>query len=328
MYIGKKVSFPLLWFFAKQNIYFTFGLSAVVVTLYHFLDCKFLGIPFLPVATIGTAVAFYVGFKNNQAYERLWEARKLWGGFTNTSRALTASFISIVKDKEIQKEFLFRHIGYINLVRMQLRKYIPWATGIEDYHQKAISDAEEIKEYSLAVKEFFDKIGKSDLYEKYKDKGNIANLALQSQFEKLTKLKREKVIDDFEHSDLTKYLNELYNLQGGCERIKTTPLFRQFSRFSRIFVQLFIFLLPFALVTELTKIGEHGIWLVIPCTILISWVFMTMEQIGESSENPFDNGMNDVPMSTICRNIEIDILEMMGETNLPPKIEPFNDVML
>lgn len=328
MYIGKKMSFRLMWLFAKRNILVTIAISTVVVILYHFFDFKFIGIPFLPVSTIGTAVAFYVGFKNNQAYDRLWEARRLWGGFTNTSRTLTASFLSIVKDKEIQRNFLFRHIGYLNMVRMQLRKTIPWATGNENYHQQAISEAEEIKEFNQAVKEFFERVGKPELFEKFKDKGNIANLALQFQFEKLTALKREKVLDDFEHSDLSKLLGELYNHQGGCERIKNTPLFRQFSLFSRIFIQLFIFLLPFALVTELSKLGPHGIWLVIPCTILISWVFMTMEQIGEASENPFDNGVNDVPISTICRNIEIDILELMGETNLPAKIEPYKNVML
>lgn len=328
MYIGKKLTKRGIWFFARKNIIITTLLSTTVVVLYHFFEVKFIAIPFLPVSTIGTAVAFYVGFKNNQAYDRLWEARRLWGGFTNTSRTFAASFISLVKDKAIQKEVLLRHIGYLNLVRLQLRKNIPWATGQEDYHRQAISEAEEIQEYHQAVKDFFDRIGKPELYEKYKDKGNIANLALQFQFEKLTSLKREKIIDDFEHSDLTRLLDELYNLQGGCERIKTTPLFRQFSLFSNIFVKLFITLLPFALVTELVKIGSHGIWLVVPCSVLVSWVFMSMEQVGESSENPFDNGMNDIPISTICRNIEIDILEMLGETNLPPKIEPFNDVML
>ncbi|MBK8053605.1 MAG: hypothetical protein IPK35_10135 [Saprospiraceae bacterium] len=127
---------------------------------------------------------------------------------------------------------------------------------------------------------------------------------------------------------MTKQLAELYNLQGGCERIKTTPLFRQYSLFSRIFVHLFIILLPFALLTEMGKFGEYGIWLVIPFSVLISWVFMTMEQIGETSENPFDNGAADIPISFICRNIEIDILEMLNETNLPPKIEPYNEVLL
>jgi putative membrane protein len=317
-----------MWVFGKKNIIITLLLSSIVVAVFHFLEWEFIAIPFLPVASIGTAVAFYVGFKNNQAYDRLWEARRLWGGITNTSRTLTALFISLIDDKSKQRAFLNRHIAYINILRLQLRKTIPWATNRENYHQQIISASDEIKEFDFAIKELFDKLDKAEIFEKVKHRGNIANYTLKYQFEVITKLKREKIIDDYEHSDLTKLLAELYNLQGGCERIKTTPLFRQYSLFSRIFVQLFIFLLPFALLTEMSKFGEYGIFLVIPFSVLISWVFMTMEQIGEASENPFDNGINDTPISTICRNIEIDILEMLDETNLPPKIEPFNDVLL
>ncbi len=328
MLISKKITLAQIWFFGKKNIIITTLMSSVVVLLYQYFDIKFIAIPFLPVSMIGTAVAFYVGFKNNQAYDRLWEARRLWGGFTNTSRTLAASFISLIKDKEMQKDFLMRHIVYLNIVRLQLRKTIPWATNNEDYHRKAISAADEIKEFDHAIVELFARFNKSDIYEKVKHKGNIANYALKYQFEVVTKLKKDKLIDDYEHSDLTKLLGELYNLQGGCERIKTTPLFRQYSLFSRIFVHLFIFLLPFGLLTEMSKFSTYGIWLVIPISVLISWVFMTMEQIGESSENPFDNGTSDTPISTICRNIEIDILEMLDETNLPPKIEPYNNNLL
>ncbi len=328
MYIAKKMSIQLMWLFARKNIIRTFILSSIVVVLYHFLKIDFIAIPFLPVATIGTAVAFYVGFKNNQAYDRLWEARRLWGGITNTSRTLAASFISLVEDKEKQRSFLLRHIAYINILRLQLRKTIPWATNKEDYHKKTVADSSEVKEFDKAIAALFEHLDKKEIFEKVKHKGNIANYNLKYQFEVLTKLKREKLLDEYEHSDLTKLLGELYNLQGGCERIKTTPLFRQYSLFSRVFVELFILMLPFALVNEMSKFGNYGFWLTIPFTVLISWVFMTMEQIGEASENPFDNGLNDIPISTICRNIEIDILEMLDETNLPEKLEPVNNVLL
>jgi putative membrane protein len=328
MLINKKITLKAVWLFGKKNILQTLALSIIVVVLYQFLDLKFIAIPFLPVASVGTAVAFYVGFKNNQAYDRLWEARRLWGGITNTSRTLAASFISIIDDKEKQQSFLKRHIAYINILRLQLRKTIPWATNREDYHKQYISDSDEIKEFDIAIEALFEKLDKKDVFEKIKHKGNIANYALMYQFDVITKLKKEKIIDEYEHSDLTKLLAELFNLQGGCERIKSTPLFRQYSLFSRIFVQIFIFLLPFALLTEMAKLGDYGVWFVIPFSVLISWVFMTMEQIGEASENPFDGGSTDTPISTICRNIEIDILEMMDETNLPPKIEAYNDVLL
>ena len=277
MLINKKIAFKTLWLFGRKNVLQTLVSSIIVVILYQFLDLKIIAIPFLPVASIGTAVAFYVGFKNNQAYDRLWEARRLWGGITNTSRILTASFISLVDDKVKQKEFLNRHIAYINILRLQLRKTIPWATNKENYHQQFVSASEEVKEFDIAIEALFEKIGKKEIFDKIKSKGNLANYTLKYQFEVVTKLKREKKIDDYEHSDLTKLLAELYNLQGGCERIKTTPLFRQYSLFSRIFVQLFIFLLPFALLTEMSKFGDYGIFLVVPFSILISWVFMTME---------------------------------------------------
>lgn len=328
MLIGKKLSFATIWTFARKNVIQTFVLSTVVVCIYHFLEIHSIAIPFLPLATIGTAVAFYVGFKNNQAYDRLWEARKLWGGFTNTSRTLSCLFIALIDDKDKQREFLMRHIAYLNIVRLQLRKTIPWATNQEDYHKRLISEADEVKEFDEAIVALFDCLGKQEIFEKVKHKSNIANHALKYQFEVLTKLKREKVLDEYEHSDLTKLLGELFNLQGGCERIKSTPLFRQYSLFSRIFVELFIFLLPFALLSEMSELGTYGIWLTIPFSVLISWVFMTMEQIGEASENPFDNGVNDIPISSICRNIEIDILELLEETNLPPRIEPYKDILL
>ena len=165
-------------------------------------------------------------------------------------------------------------------------------------------------------------------YEQLKSKQNVANIMLKIQIEQLTKLKREKKIDDFEHSDLVKMINELFNLQGGCERIKSTPLFRQYSIFSRVFVLLFIFLLPFALLRDLSTLASWGAWLTIPFTLLISWVFYTMEQIGEYSENPFDNSVNDTPITTICRNIEIDIEELLGEKELPQKFQPENNILL
>ncbi|MFM9945361.1 MAG: bestrophin family protein, partial [Bacteroidia bacterium] len=310
MYVGKVFDIKTLWPFAKKNLIRTVISSTIVTSMYFFLDWTFLAVPFLPIGTIGTAVAFYVGFKNNQAYERLWEARKLWGGITNNSRILTATVRSVITDKDTQKDILYRHIAYINLLRLQLRKTIPWATSKENIHQNSVLEAEELLEYKQAIIKLYEKMGRMDIYEMVKDRVNIATNALQQQYQEVGKLKRAKIIDDFEHSDLLKIFNEFYNLQGSCERIKTTPLFRQFSIFSRIFVVLFIFLLPFGLLTsmnDLEHIGHMGVWLTIPFASLISWVFFTMEQIGEFSENPFDNGINDIPIATICRNIDIDM---------------------
>lgn len=300
----------------------------IIVLIYKYLKCDFIGIPFLPIATIGTAVAFFVGFKNNQAYDRLWEARKLWGGIANTSRNLTMMLQNIIDDKAFVKDFMYRHIAYINILRLQLRKTIPWATSKETNHQTFVGEAEELEDFEQGLRKILENNDKSEYFDKLKKQHNSANQLLNYQISQLTKLKRNKIIDEYEHSDLVKQITELTNLQGGCERIKNTPLFRQYSVFSRLFTQIFLVLLPFGLIKELDKIGEWGVWLTIPFVMLISWVFNTMEQIGEFSENPFDNSVNDIPITAICRNIEIDIKELLGEDNLPSKIQPVNDVLL
>jgi putative membrane protein len=328
MYTGKDFNFRLLWHFARKNLFRTFIVSSCVVVLYKIFNCTFLAIPFLPIGTIGTAVAFYIGFKNNQAYDRLWEARRLWGGITNTSRNFAVQLMAIVDDKTFVKEMLYRHLAYINVLRLQLRKTIPWATSKENLHQTFSGERNELEEFDAGIRKILEENHKMEYYEAVKGKNNAASGILKSQVFDLTKLKREKKIDDFEHSDLVKHINELFNLQGGCERIKSTPLFRQYSIFSRVFVLLFIFLLPFGLLRDLNALADWGVWLTIPFSMLISWVFFTMEQIGEFSENPFDNAVNDIPISTICRNIEIDIKELLNESNLPVKLNPVNDVLL
>jgi ion channel-forming bestrophin family protein len=125
-----------------------------------------------------------------------------------------------------------------------------------------------------------------------------------------------------------RHVTECYNQQGAAERIKSFPFPRQYAIFSGAFVKLFIFLIPFGLIREMAQLGRGASWLVIPFSVLIAWVFYTMEQVGDSSEDPFEGGGNDVPLSAICRNIEVDLREMLGETELPPRLQPVENVLL
>ena len=327
MYVRRNIRASLILWFCWKEVAFFILLSSAVYWLYCQMHLQWIAVPFLPVGTIGTAVAFYVGFKNNQAYDRLWEARKLWGGFTNTSRNFSAQLIPLVEDKTVVKELLYRHIAYLNVLRLQLRKTIPWATSKENLHQTFRGERAELEEFDQGLKKILEENNKGEYYETLRVKNNVASGILKLQIMDLTRLKREKKIDEYEHSDLVRHVNEFFNLQGGCERLKTTPLFRQYSIFSRVFVVLFIYLLPFGLLKDLNNLADWGVWLTIPFSMLISWVFFTMEQIGEFSENPFDNSVNDTPIAAICRNIEIDIKEFLGEA-LPAKMNPVDDVLL
>jgi len=123
-------------------------------------------------------------------------------------------------------------------------------------------------------------------------------------------------------------IRDFYQEQGRAERIKNTPFPRQYAYFSKVFTWIFVLLLPLAMVNEFEKLGEGFLWLTIPFSTVISWVFMTMEIVGDSSEDPFENFINDVPMTALCRNIEIDLREMLGETELPPRMLPVDGILM
>jgi putative membrane protein len=159
-------------------------------------------------------------------------------------------------------------------------------------------------------------------------------IALQSKTLKELYTTQEIVV--LQLVEMQRTLKEFQIQQGRSERIKNFPYPRQFATINSMFTKLFTFLLPFGMLNEFDKLNERvdGImqgnmtWLVIPFSVLISWVFISLEQVGESTENPFEGNPNDVPITQLCRSLEVDLLEMLGETDLPPSLEPENNIVL
>ncbi len=316
MYVRNNIRFKVIWSFTWRHIIFYAVYSAIICIFYEIFDYHHLAIPFLPLSTIGIAVAFLIGFKNNSSYDRFWEARKIWGGIVNYSRTWAnqvLSFISLrhtrgydVEMNElimVQKEMIYRHIAWLNALRLHLRRQDNW-----DEELSPFLPSEEL-EYFKRVK-------------------NKPTQIIRKQGERLRQFMEERgMIDDFRHMEMMRVLEEFYILQGKCERIKNTPLPRQYAFFSTVFVWIFILLLPFGLISAFETLDSHLVWLTIPFHILISWIFMTMEMVGHYSENPFEHMINDVPITALCRTIEIDLKEMLGETELPEKIQPIDDIL-
>ncbi|KAA3638265.1 MAG: hypothetical protein DWQ02_05345, partial [Bacteroidetes bacterium] len=157
---------------------------------------------------------------------------------------------------------------------------------------------------------------------------NTATQIINEQSRDLTQLREQNLIDDFRHMEMENVLKSFYTLQGKNERIKKFPLPRQYANMSRYFVGIFIVLLPFSMIPELMKLGDWGLWMSIPVTALIGWVYVMMEIVGDYSENPFSGTASDIPMMSLCRVIEIDLREMLGETELPPSVQAKNGVLM
>jgi ion channel-forming bestrophin family protein len=329
MYVGRIISIKLILLFAWQSLLVFTLYSIAIVCLRQFGGFTQLGIPFLPIGLIGTAVAFYVGFKNNSSYERLWEARRIWGAITNASRTFAVmlnTFINKEAAPSVKLTLVKNHLAYINALRTQLRGRKVWekehkvardiVTKYTHIHDDNLID--ELNNYLPA-----------DEVEKIKGMANPATHLLNMQGILIADLENKGYITELEKIEFNRIITELYTQQGGCERIKTFPFPRQYAFFSRVFVWIFIMLLPWGLIQELGK-TDCGIfiWLTVPLYIVIAWIFYTMEVVGDTSENPFENAINDVPMTAICRNIEIDMLQLIGEDKIPERILPEADILM
>jgi len=338
MLIQRNISWKLVLRFAWFNLLLFIVWNTAIVFLYHYLEHEgtIISIPFAPISVIGIAVAFYVGFKNNASYDRFWEARKIWGGIVNYSRTWGNQVMSYVNTHhntestnvnvaETQKILIYRHIAWINALRHRLRQpslFSPKRT--RSVRVLLNQDKEEAHYWEDNIKCFLPEYE----YQCLLDKRNSATHLIRAQGDHLKQLMhQDKLIEDFRHLQMMETLEEFYNLQGKCERIKNTPFPRQYAFFSRVFTWLFIILLPFGMVGEFAAMNHSLIWLTIPFSILISWIYITMETVGDSSEDPFENFINDVPMTALCKTIEIDLREMLDETDLPEGIKPVKGVL-
>lgn len=333
MYVGKRYPFISLLMWTRRFSYLFVIIATVPVVLYEVFDLTWLKLPWQPISLIGIAVSFYLGFKNNSSYERMWEARKIWGGIVNSSRSFTVMIRDFtsnqftdepVSDEELarlKKSFVHRHVAWLNALTYQMREKRSWE------HHKEKDDAirklagihsdgnhiEKIRPY-ISDEEF--------VY--LEQKGNKASHLLSMQSKSIAELRAKGLIDDFRHMELEKMVAEFYTLQGKSERIKNFPFPRQYASINFFFVWIFIGMLPFAMINVFSEIPiEHFVWLTIPFSALVSWVFVVMGLIGDYSENPFEGLHNDVPITTIARGIEIDIRQMLDETDLPGPIPPY-----
>lgn len=339
MIVTKGINFITLIKVRGKYMIWLAAFMASIASLYYF-EIITINIPWLPVSVIGTAVAFYVGFKNNQAYDRMWEARKIWGGIINDSRAwgmmvdgyITNLFKNESEDgiHEIKKRLIYRHIAWLYAHRSQLLIPTEWEhTAPSDkkpnYQRKAFGVGlvdDEITRTELGL--FLPK----EEHNRLIANTNTATQIINEQSRDLTNLRRLEIIDDFRHIEMENVLRSFYELQGKNERIKKFPLPRQYAHMSRIFVGVFVFLIPFSMIPELQKLGTVALWISVPLSALIGWVYVMMEIVGDYSANPFQGLIYDIPMMSLCRTIEIDLREMLNETELPPPIKAKNGVLM
>ena len=262
--------------------------DVAVTYLYMVEDWKRLGLDNLPLPLVGTAVALVVTLRNNAAYARWWEGRMLWGQIVNDSRSFVRGLIAMTGDTALQIRLTKQQVAYTQALRMHLLRSPPW----EDMRR-------------LLPPETIGRV---------RDAANVP-LALQTDIaDRLGRARVAGQLDAIGMAALHVSLSALASAQGGLERIKNTPLARQYSQFPRIFVRVFCLLLPLGMVHDLGWFTPLG-------SALVGFMFLALDQVGIDLEDPFEGRLHDVPMQAITRAIEVDLHQMVGHLADPPAVE-------
>lgn len=266
------------------------------VTVLYFNDrTHFDGIE-IQFTLFGSAIALFIGFMVNAAYGRWWEARTLWGAIVNNSRSLARQSVTLVDDSArpgLVAEIVRAQIAYVHILRTALRNQPLPAEALTylggDTREAIAASANRQTAVLTAIDRTFTEAARRGMI------GEIARVRLESTLVALT------------------------DAQGGLERIKNTPLPVQYRFLPRFFARAFCVILPFAVVQDLGVITPLG-------SGLIGLMFLLAVQIGDDLAEPFRDSVHDLPMTTICRTIEIDLLQMIGEP-APAAITPVDLVL-
>lgn len=252
--------------------------------------------PSLPLTLFGTVVALFLGARGSSAYARWWEGRVLWGAMINASRSLSRmarNYLPQGEARDLRRSVVLRHVAYVNALRCQLRRQ-----PVDGEVLRFLSKGE--AEPALA-------------------RANVANGLLDGTGRRIADAQRAGWIDTIQQTEIERVLIDIANAQGGMERIKNTPLPTQYRFFPDLFTRLFCLLLPIGLVDTLEFATPIG-------STVAGLMFLAALAIGDDLVDPFAATVYDVPLSAMCRTIEIDLLQSIGD-EAPKPLTPVDGVL-
>ena len=249
----------------------------------------------LPFTLVGLALSIFLGFRNNTSYDRYWEGRKLWGRLVNTSRTFARQVLTLVDPGDeaapspLQRALVRRQVAYVHALRMHLR-------GQRELGELAAF----VPEAEVAA------IGAES---------NPPIALLQTQGERLAAAWRSGLVHAYHLPVLEGTLTQLADIQGGCERIRSTPIPFGYTLLMHRIVGVYCITLPFGISAQVGVMTPLVVF-------MIAYAFLGLDALGDEIEDPFGTDPNDLPLSQLSRMIEINLRERLGETELPEALKP------
>jgi len=283
----------LLYILNKTKLEFLYSLViALLISLLSYKFSKY--IPEIPISIptfLGTAISVLLSFKLSQSYDRWWEARKIWGSIVNESRNLTLQLQSLLapgNDSSV-KQITFRQIAWCFCLGQSLRGLDP-IKNLEKY----ISEGD-LKTISLH--------------------NNKPLALLQLNTQHIAQLKNKGEMDVFGQIQLNNTMANLTNAMGMAERIKSTV----FPVTYRIFLHLMIYIF---VITLSVSLGANNPIFEVPLLLLIASGFFVLEKTARLLQDPFENKPTDTPMTSIAGTVEINIKQLLRESEIPMPVKP------
>jgi putative membrane protein len=263
--------------------------------LYRNVDGMHVTLTQTPFVLLGLPLGIFLGFRNSAAYDRFWEGRKLWGSLVNTARSISRQALTLLGEpvtdsqqaeqvRALQVRFVHSTIAFVHALRIHLRE----------------EPTDELLALAL----------ETDAPKRLCKEPNVPLALLQELGELLREARVKRFIDPLHVAVIEGSLTQLTDVQGACERIKSTPVPFSYTVLMHRIVGVYCLLLPFGLPDTLG-------WGAPLVGTFVAYALFGLDAIGEEIEQPFGRDSNDLPLATISRSIEISLRALLGERPLP-----------
>lgn len=291
MLLNKRIPVSYILNKIKYDLIYVSLMALAVLFITNMCQAMLPEMPLTIPAFIGTAISILLSFKLNQSYDRWWEARKIWGSIVNDSRSFVIQLQSLIKkgNDEAVKKMAYRQIAWCYSLGQSLRGLDP-VKNIEAFLSP--EDLAELKNHS-----------------------NKPLALLQQNALDLKSLQEMGQIELFSQIQFDDTLLRFCDSQGRAERIKSTIFPVTYRLFLHFIIYLFI-------VTLSVSLKEVSWYLETPLLLLVSMAFFLLEKSATLMQDPFENKPTDTAMTTIARNIEINIKQLLNDSDVPEPIKP------
>jgi ion channel-forming bestrophin family protein len=284
-----KKNIPLSYVFGKikWEVLLVTLYAVTIAVLYHNFHFTRISIPLSVPMILGTVISLLLAFRSNQAYDRWWEARTIWGAIVNDSRSLGRQVMAYIDNsfdpdgsRQFQERFLKRQMAW-NFALSQRLRGTKATAGLE----------------RLLSKRELTAVARYD---------NAPAALLELHARDLVYALEQGWLNQYQQVEIDRTLTRLCDAMGKCERIKNTVFPATYSLYIHLAMNFFILMLPFALI-------DFFGFIEVPLVIVIAALFMLIEKMAIHLQDPFENKPTDTPMTTISSNIERDLRQMLND---------------